>query len=146
MVEVGEASTEQHVPVICSACTAGEHGECLDIAAGPELHTCECVEGSCRGEWQDLGMTEDRIVVDIDEVRRTAEAIEVLATIPTSEHHDTVERRTLDGWAIGQARPVFAPGPITLPEKLGGLPEDAPEQARYRLNRADRRRLAKRKR
>lgn len=154
-----EAAHEQGgQPAVCAACAAGEHDECLDIAAEPALHSCECVEGACRGEWVDIGYTDgtlteldDRIVLDVDEVRRTAEAIEVLAAVP-EQHQEEVRRRTLDGLSIAERRPVPAPGRYSfhLPSALGGLPEpedgeeDPNEPVRYVANRADRRRLAKR--
>lgn len=43
-------------------------------------------------------------------------------------------------------RYIPPPPPIDLPEALGGIPEDAPEQQRVRYNRADRRALARKMR
>lgn len=164
---------------VCAACAAGVHEECLDVAAEPALHSCECTEGACRGEWVQMGYTEDRlvtrqlngpdlvdgrpvgplteladrIVVDVDEVRRTAEAIEVLATMP-GNLREAVTRNTLDGLSIAEHRPVPVPPRYSfhLPSALGGLPEpedpegDPNEPVRYVTNRADRRRLMKGKR
>lgn len=157
-VVLDEAATEQHVPVICPACQQGWHGgncqpQFWTTDEPPVMVECDCVEGSCRGEWQDLGMTEERITVDVEEVRRTAEAIEVLATAP-EEYRETVARGVLDGVTIAKARPVFAPTAFSIPGRIGadgrlvlGEPEPVEqddEPPRYRLNRADRRRLTKR--
>jgi len=52
------------------------------------------------------------------------------------------ERMT--GADIDRGRGDYVVPRPTLPAELGGLPEDAPEAPRYRTNRAEIRRLAKR--
>lgn len=162
-VAFDEAAFEQHVPVICSTCAAGEHGEaCVGEIDDQGENTCDCVEGACRGEWVEIGATvptteireasEPLFTVPVEEVRRTVEAIEVLASVP-EEHRETITRGALTGVHIAQARPVFAPTAFSIPGRIGAdgklvLGEPAPveeddEPPRYRLNRADRRRLAR---
>lgn len=126
----------------------GEHDQGDTCDEDGHAHDAPVADGRCGwcgegvGGWQDVGYTEERIVVDVVEVRRTAAAIEVVATLPPRAA-EVVERRALDGVSIAQRRPVPAPAPFRLPEQLGGIPRDTPEQDRYRLNRADRRRLGK---
>lgn len=107
-----------------------------------------CGEGV--GEWIEMGYhTPDLaeagqgIPVSVEEVRRVANTIEVLATAHGAAA-ERIQRGVLDGVHIAEHRAIPRPVGVRLPEALGGVPADAPEQERYRLNRADRRRLAKR--
>lgn len=142
LVPGGDAATDQgDAPDACAACAAGEHDECLDIAAEPGLHTCGCIDGACRGEWVDVGYTTPEEVVRIDAASLALVQAAVVGPLarPVRDRAGILDRASID-----QSRPVPRPGYVQLSEAVGGLPDDAPERARVLANRSDRRRARRR--